>query len=155
MRQLFGMAVASLALITAGRAQAGSGSSVLTRDDPHAFFPLSATSTLDRIEQECARRDEPVRARKDDAVTCEVTMGLAERIAARVLLREPFARSLRAFLRFTAVPSEPGFTRVDVTGSVEDARPAPHRRVESLAGARFARHGQELLENLGGSLRPF
>ena len=155
MRLRLGIVLTSLAAVLAGAAQAGSEASSAPVGDPHAFFPLSTASTLDRIAQGCARRGEPVRGRHDDVVICEVVMGLPERIAARVMLREPFARSPRALLRFTAAPSGERSTRVDVTGSVEYGRAAPHTRVQSLAGARFAQHRQAVLEDFGGKPQPF
>ena len=154
MNQLCGTVAAALVVAVGGAAKAESAGALSAPDDPHAFFPLSATATVERIAQGCASHDEPVWARGPGEVTCEVQMGLAERIAARVVLREPFARSPRAFLRFTVEPGGPGFTRVNVSGSVEDQRPAPHRRVQNLAGIRFAQHAQGLLKDFGGSPRP-
>ena len=146
---------AVLVAVITGTAQGAGASSTSSAANPHAVFPLSTALTLDRIEQGCARRGEPVRFRQGVVLVCEVVMGLPERIAARVLLREPFASAPRALLRFTATPDREGFTRVDVTGSVDDARPAPRTRVRSLVGGRFAQHGQALLESLGGTTQPF
>lgn len=121
---------------------------------PHAHFPLSTAATLERVEQGCERRGEPVRLRQDDVVVCEMVLSLPERIAARVLLQEPFAAP-RALLRFTARPDGVGFTQVHVAGTVDDRRPGPRLRVRSLAGARFAQHGQAVLESLGGTTPSF
>ena len=154
MQQWLG-AMAAVAAIFAGPAQAAGGTSGAFAADPHAVFPLATQTTLDTIERGCARRGESVRLRQDDAVVCEVVMGLPERMAARVLLREPFASAPRALLRFTATSDGKGGTRVDVTGSVDDRRSAPHMRVRSLSGLRFARQGQALLKGLGGTTQSF
>lgn len=154
MIRLSGAVAAVLAIASGGSAQAQSQGALSAPDDPHAIVPLSVSATLDSLAERCATHDEPVRFRGPGAVTCEVKMGLGERIAARVLLREPFARSPRAFLRFTAERDGPGFTRVGVSGSVEDEHPPSPRRIQSLAGPRFARYAQRLLEDLGGSPRP-
>ena len=147
-------AMAALTVVVGGTAQAASQGLNAAAVDPHAHFPLSTAATLERVEQGCERRGEPVRLRQDNVVVCEMVLSLPERIAARVLLQEPFAAP-RALLRFTARPDGVGFTQVHVAGTVDDRRPGPRLRVRSLAGARLAQHGPAVLESLGGTTPSF
>ena len=147
--RLIGM-VAALVLVSGGAAQAAS----LSSPSPTAAFATSAAETVQLLVDACVLKGEPVVAREAAAVTCEIPLGRPERIAARLLLLEPFVRTPRAFVRFTVTPTETGTSRVEASAWVEDARPPRDRRVVAFGGARFGRRMQDFLSGAGGVVRP-
>ena len=140
-------------VVSSGAVQARSEAAVAS-GPPQTFFAMSTADALGKIAKGCMDDAEPVTAREGNAVVCEIPMGTPERIAARVVLREPFVRWPRAFVRFTVAPNGTDVSRVQVSGWVEDSRPLPGRRTVSLAGASFDKQMRAFLSALGGSVRP-
>ena len=146
MRGLVGSAIGALALMSGSASQAAGGV-------PTAFeftFAKPPADTLGAIANGCVRDEETVTSRDGDAVTCEIPMGRPERIAARIILREPFTASPRAFVRFAVAPSGSTTSTVEVSGWVEDSRAPDVRRRASMAGPRFDARLQAFLLRLGG-----
>ena len=128
-----------------------SGSATQAGEAPAAFemkFAMPAADTLGAIAQGCIREEETVTSRDGEAVVCEIPMGRFERIAARVVLREPFTPSPRAFVRFAVTPSSSATSTIQVSSWVEDDRAPAIRHWASLAGRRFDGHMQAFLFRL-------
>ena len=83
------------------------------------------------------------------SLTCELPLGRAERIAARVILHEVFTPAPRAFVRFTVVTSGDDFSTVDVSGWAQNGR-SQSQRVANLAGPKFNAPLLVFLSNLYG-----
>lgn len=115
-----------------------------------ADFSSPPADALASIARGCAEEGQSIAARDAETVTCEAPLGRPERIAARVLLREPFGPSPRAFIRFQALSRSAGGSIVQVAGWVEDARGVDARRIVSLAGQRFDERLTGFLARLGG-----
>lgn len=115
-----------------------------------ADFTTSTAVALEAIAQGCIDEGQSVTAHNAKSVTCEVTLARPERIAARVLLRAPFAHSPNAFVRFDAEAKAFASSLVRITGWVEDAPAITARRTVSLAGKRFNERLGAFVTRIGG-----
>ncbi len=127
-----------------------SGGVAIAADDARPELEVhssaSAADTLSAIKRHCVDEGEPVAARDERSVTCELPMGRPERIAARVLLHDLFAPAPRAFVRFSVVQTPPDGSTIQVSGWVADSR--PNVRMARLAGPRFKAPMLTFLTNL-------
>ena len=146
MKLLISGAIGALALMNGGFAQAADAISPAFE----VRFALPAADTLRTIADGCVRDEETVTSRNGDGVTCEIPLGRPERIAARIVLREPFTPSPRAFVRFVVAPAGATTSTVEVSGWVEDSRTPDVRRRANMAGRRFDVRLQAFLIRLGG-----
>ena len=138
------LSAAALAIGSSGPAAAVISPALL------AGFYSPPADALASIAHGCLEEGQFIAERDGNVVTCEAPLGRPERIAARVLMREPFGPSPRAFIRFQAWSRSAGGSTVQVTGWVEIALRSDDRRIVSLAGQRFDERLKSFLARLGG-----
>ena len=147
---------ATIAILLAASSSAAQAATFQTPEPvrPAAFFTTSLPGTMAKLSNSCMDNDEAVVIQDATTLICEIRMSRSERIAARLLLAEPFAPSPRAFLQFTGVPYGPKLSRVQLSGWVQESRWPLERRTMSLDGAKFDRRMQTMLAGLGGAASP-
>jgi hypothetical protein len=110
-------------------------------------FTLPPDTALRRIQTRCIENGGAVVDVGDSAIVCEMPLNRPERIAARILLRNPFARSPRAFLRFQVEELAADRAEVRADGWVESGATGI-KRTASLTGRRFEAEMRAFLSSL-------
>jgi hypothetical protein len=117
---------------------------------PEVAFPSEPAFTVKTVAEGCAAQMQTVPVVQAQAVTCELPLDFAERLAARLLLGQLFAPAPRAFVQFTVAPGLKASSRVQVVGWTEGASPRLSRRSAELTGPDFQAQMQAFLCSLGG-----